>query len=248
MVDYAETRPPGAVAELLRSLLTRTGAAPARIVLVMRRGHARDDLRSMLATGDERLELEQLVRSADLVRMDQDVAQIERSELFRIAADAFEQRLRRTARPRVPDLSAPHFARPLYVLAAALLCTADVDVDVAGLAADDVLGAVLDRHEAEYWDRWNQRLGVGLSRKQQRQAVALVALFGAETSREALDLVGRIPGMADAAQGRRQDVVTWLAHLYSSADRDGEPLVRPLEPDLLAEVLIARELTARGPA
>jgi len=245
-VDYSETRPPGAVAELLRTLLARPAGPPARVVLVMRQGGTREDLRGLLATGDQRLELEHLVRSAELVRLDRDVAHIDRAELFRVAARAFGQRLGRATRPVLPDLVAGHFVRPLFVLAAALLCTADGGVDVAGLGSDDVLGAVLDRHEAEYWDRWNQQLGLGLSREQQRRAVALVAWLGAETEQDALALVGMIPGLAGASPGRCRDVVRWLAYLYGDGGLDEQPLVRPLEPDLLAEVLIARELAAGG--
>lgn len=247
-VDYAETRPPGAVTELLHSLLRRPAQMPARVVLVMRQGGSPEELRDLLATGDGRLELEHLVRSAELVRLDRDVPEIDRVELFRAAAEVFGQRLQGPTRPPVPDLAADHFARPLFVLAAALLCTSDVDVDVAGLAADDVLGAVLDRHEAEYWDRWNMRLGVELSRAQQRRAVALVALLGAETEQDALTLAGMVPGLGGASPGRREDVVRWLTHLYGGGRRDEGPLVRPLEPDLLAEVLVARELAAGGPS
>lgn len=243
-VDYAETRPPGAVAELLGSLLDRPASASARVVLVMRQGGIRDELRELLAIGDRRLELGRVVDSAELVRLDRDVVQIDRAELFGVAAEVFGRRLYRPTRPPLPDLSADHFARPLFVLAAALLCTAEVGVDVAGLAADEVLGAVLDRHEAEYWDRWNRGLGVGLSREQQRRAVALVALLGAETEQDALDLVGMLPGLAGASRGRCLDVVGWLSSLYGAGGLDGRPLVRPLEPDLLAEVLVARELAA----
>jgi hypothetical protein len=231
---------PGAVAELLRSLLARPADAPARVVLMMRQGGTRDELRELIAIGDQRLELEGLVRSADLVRMDRDVVEIDRAELYRAAAQAFAQRLGLPPVLEAPELAGEHYARPLFVLAAALLGVTDRDVDVATLAADDVLGVVLDRHEAEYWDRWNRRLGAGLSRDQQRRAVALVALLGAETEQDALALVGKLPGLDVASDGRRHDVVRWLANLYGSVGTDAA--VRPLEPDLLAEVLVAREL------
>ncbi len=224
-VDYAETRPPGAVTELLGSLFDRPAGAPSRVVLVMRQGGSRDELREMAAVGDRRLELERVINSAELVRLDRDVVEIDRAELFRVAAKAFGQRLDRPTRPPLPDLSADHFARPLFVLAAALLCTAEVGIDVAGLAADDVLGAVLDRHEAEYWDRWNRRLGVGLNREQQRHAVALVALFGAETEQDALDLVGMVPGRraAGAAPRRRRMAVEPLRRRHARRSTAGAP-------------------------
>ncbi|MDN5856803.1 MAG: hypothetical protein L0K86_29000, partial [Actinomycetia bacterium] len=245
VVDYAETRPPGAVAQLLHCLRRRSAQVPARVVLVMRQGGTREQLRELIATGDERLELERVVRAAEIVRLDRDVPEIDRMELFRSATEAFAVRLRRAARSTAPDLAADHFARPLYVLAAALLCASDTEIDVAALAADDILGAVLDRHEAEYWDRWNTRLGAGLSREQQRRAVALVALLGADTEQDALTGVGMVPGVARASAPRREEVVEWLMRLYGG-QHVGPPLVRPLEPDLLAEVLVARELSADG--
>lgn len=244
-VDYAEVRPPGAVAELLRRLLFRP--VPARVVLVMRRSYTPEEMRELFATGDDRLELDQLIRSADVVRLDRDVAGIDRVELFGAATTAFAELLGRRAPRRTPALDADHFARPLFVIAAALLSTAEVEVNVDELAADDVLGAVLDRHEAEYWDRWNRRLEVGLDRDQQRRAVALAALLGAETEEEALSVARRVPGLGGASDGRIHDVARWLARLYGTGRLDEWPAIRPLEPDLLAEVLIAREMVAGGP-
>lgn len=246
-VDYAETRPPGAIAELLRSLATRPSYLPTRVLLLMRVASTRDDLRELLATGDERLELERLAGTAELVRLDRDVPEVDRGELFSAACAALAPLLGRPVPSHIPDLAGEHFGRPLFVLAAALLCAADTEVDVAGLGADDVLGAVLDRHEAEYWDRWNLRLGTGLSRAQQRSAVALAALLGAETEAEALELAGMLPWLGEAPYGSRYDVASWLAHLYGSGRLTERPAIRRLEPDLLAEVLVARELVTGEP-
>lgn len=246
-VDYAETRP-GAVAELLLSLHRRPGTLPARVILITRQVSTKAALRELFAAGDGMLELAALVRDADLVRLDRDVAEVSRSGLFDAAMRAFSARLGRPPRQaHRPALEAEHFGRPLYVLAAALLITEDSSFRVDDLAADDILAAVLDRHEAEYWDRWNRRLGLGLSRPDQRRAVAWAAFLGAETEAEALTLVRQLPGFADGSGERVRAVARWLACLYGSGRLDDRPAVAPLEPDLLAEALIARELGADGP-
>ena len=246
-VDYAETRP-GTVAELLLSLHRRPDTPPVRVVLVTRQVNTKDALRELFATGDGMLELAGLVRDADLVRLDRDVEEVSRSGLFDVAMRAFSARLGRPLQPvNRPALEAEHFGRPLYVLAAALLMTEDSGFGVDELAADDILAAVLDRHEAEYWDRWNRRLGLGLSRPDQRRAVARAALLGAETEAEALGLVRQLPGFADAPGERVRAVARWLACLYGPGRLDARPAVAPLEPDPLAEALVVRELGVNGP-
>lgn len=245
-VDYAETRP-GVVAELLASLYRRTHSPPARVILVTRQGSTWMELLDLFAIGDAKLELASLLRAADVVRLDRDVAEVGRLRLFETAVTAFSERLgyTRLAPPR-PELLAGHFARPLYVLAAALLLTEDSSLDVDDLAADDILTAVLDRHEAEYWDRWNRRIGLGLSRRDQRRAVAWAALLGADTEAEAIALVRQLPGFEDCAAERARTIAIWLSCLYGPGRLDARPAVVPLEPDLLAEALIARELGGDG--
>jgi len=245
-VDYAETRP-AVAAELLISLYRRRHALPARVILVTRQASTKAALLELFATGDAKLELAGLIQAADIVRFDRDVEEVDRLRLFDAAVTAFSARLGYPSRSALkPGLHAEHFARPLYVLAAALLMTEDSGFDVDDLAADDILAAVLDRHEAEYWDRWNRRLGLGLSRPDQRRAVAWAALLGAETEAEALALVRQLPGFADCPGERVRSVARWLACLYGSGRLDARPAVVPLEPDLLAETLIARELAGDG--
>lgn len=246
-VDYAETRP-GVVADLLIRLHRRSGALPARVILITRQVTTKPALRDLFAAGDARLELAGLIQGADLVRLDRDVAEVGRLDLFGVAVRAFAARLGRVPRSMSkPALQADHFGRPLYVLAAALLMTEDGGFDVDDLAADDIMTAVLDRHEAEYWDRWNRRLGLGLSRPDQRRAVAWAAWLGAGTEAEALALVRQLPGFADGSAERIRAIAHWLASLYGPGRLDAHPAVVPLEPDLLAEALIARELIADEP-
>ncbi|HZO66224.1 MAG TPA: hypothetical protein VFB74_14560 [Kribbellaceae bacterium] len=244
-VDYAETRP-HAVIELLLALRRRPPDHAGRAVLITRQASTRPALRELFTTGDTGPELAGLIQVADIVRMDQDVEEVDRSELFTVAANEFAARLRRPWSGRVPALAADHFRRPLYVLVAALLTIEDADLHVDDLAAEELLCAVLDRHEAEYWDRWNRRLGTGLTREDQRRAVAWAALLGANTEDDALALAQSVPGFADSSGERRRAVARWLAHLYGSGRLADRPAVAPLEPDLLAEALIARELVTDG--
>jgi trypsin-like peptidase len=248
-VDYAETRP-DVVAALLAGLHARRQESPARVVLVTRQANTKDAVRRLLVENaqlDARLEVTGLIDRADVVRLDRDVVEVDRRELFAQASTAFAALLGvPVPAAGQPTLRAEHFGRPLYVLAAALLAVEDASLDVDDLATDDLLLEILDQHEAEYWDRWNQRLRVGLGRADQRRAVAWAAFLGAEIEDEALSLVRMLPGFEDATGERARQVAGWLAHLYGSGDLDAYPAISPLEPDLLAEALIARVLVPDG--
>lgn len=246
-VDYAETKP-HVVAELLLALKHRESAAPVRVVLLVRQSGTQAALRDLFVDGDWGLELAGMVQSADIVRLDEDVAEVDRFELFEVASTAFAERLRVPPPTTTPALVADHFCRPLYVLAAALLATEDGDLSVDDLAGEELLLAILDRHEAEYWDRWNRRLDTRLTRDDQRRAVAWAALLGAETEAEALSVVRMLPGFEDATAERVRSVARWLASLYGAGRLDGRPAITPLEPDLLAEALVAREVAEHGPS
>ena len=241
-VDYAETRP-RVVAELLLALRRRPATRPARVVLITRQITTRQALRELFGTGDGGADLAGVLERADVVRLAHE--SVDPRALFELAATVFAGRLGRSRPERVPDLTADHFARPLYVLTAALLKTEEPGVDVDDIAAEDLLRAILDRHEAEYWDRWNQRLGTSLSRDDQRRAVAWAALLGGDTEADALAMVAMLPGFADASNERLRQVARWLAHLYGAGRLDERPAVTPLEPDLLAEALIASVVTNR---
>lgn len=95
------------------------------------------------------------------MRLDRERGELDRLELFEAAFDASAARSGRPAQPRrPPSLRADHFARPLYVLAAALLAVDDGAVDVDELTVDALLGRLLDEHEAAYCQGWDARLGL----------------------------------------------------------------------------------------
>lgn len=166
-IDYAETRPE-LVAGLLSRLERRRDRPPARVVLVVRQAATRRRLEDLFATaGDARDELAVVLRRAEFARLDTDEHQhqLDRAELFERAVAAFANHLDTSGvAPSVPvsPLRAQHFERPLFVLAAALLVATEPETDIAALSADELIAEVLDRHEARYWQRWSNRVALGL--------------------------------------------------------------------------------------
>jgi hypothetical protein len=243
-VDYAETRP-DLVAGLLLRLYHRTGGARVRVVLVVRQALTKRQLEDLFATGDAREELVGVLRRAELVRLDSDEHELDRAELFEQALAAFVGRVG-AVRPTAstPRLRADHFGRPLMVLAAALLVAWTPGTDIGALSDDELAAEVLNRHEAQYWDHWNRHLGVGLDRGDQRRLVAVATLLGAVTEDEASTVVRLVPGFRATGDERVRAIARWLSRLYGSGRLDTRPAIAPLEPDFLAEVLVATELTA----
>lgn len=151
-VDYAETRP-AQVHDLLDQLHRRRDRPPSRVVLAVRQIRARKELVDLFADGPAGDELGPVLRRADLVELDAGAFELDRQ-----AVRPGQGRLRPAdAAPGVAGHRGsprPHFARPLFVLAAALLKAADPGLEVGALSEDDVFGEILDQHEAKYWDKW----------------------------------------------------------------------------------------------
>jgi hypothetical protein len=236
VVDYAETRPE-LVTGLLKRLLRRRDGSACRVVLVVRQGGSRAQITELFATGTARDDLVPLFRRAEFAGLGRGERELDRTTLFDTAAAAFGTRFGRPAPTGRPDLRGEVFERPLLVLAAALLIVSDPDVDVAGLDEVALLGEVLDRHEAVYWERTNQRRQLGLDPEDQKTAVALAVLGGLGTfTEDDQRLVRLVPSLSDASNERVTAVLRWLKALYGPHGS--------LEPDLLGEVHLARVITA----
>jgi len=238
-VDYAETRP-DTLARLLVGASTRRSAL--RVMALVRRPSSRRQLVAEFnPRGDEGLA--NLLHRAALSLVEE--SEVDRLELFdRGVADFGPLVGPADTRRRRPALRADHFARPLYVLVAALLVAADPNVDVDALDEADLLRKLVDDHEAHHWQRWADRRALALDPLDQQVAVALATLMGAADEAEALAVVGLIPHISDDAE-RRMAIARWLALLYpTSLPGDGLRL-GPLEPDRLGEVVIADVLRAR---
>ena len=232
-IDYAETRPQ-VVTAVLKRLARRRGRTPCRVVLVIRQAAGPEMLAPLFATGDARDDIARLLRGADWYGLGRGERELDRHALFTAASTAFAEIFRRAA-VRAPDLRAEHFERPLLVTAAALLAVANPDLDVAALSTEELLTEVLDQHEAVYWERTDARRKLDLDPEDRPVAVALGALCGLHDDAADTRLVGLIPSLSDASAARRTAVVRWLRELYGPHG--------VLEPDLLAEVLVARTLT-----
>lgn len=114
----------------------------------------------------------------------------------------------------------------------------------------DELAAALMHHEQRRWRAiaGNSDWGSGTAPSQdvQGQAVAALALLGAETKPEAAEkseaaqIVRRVPELRDARAERLAAVVSWAAGLYPD-----EPGIAPrIRPDLAGEWFVVSQLTA----
>jgi hypothetical protein len=237
-VDYAETRPT-IVGNLLEELATRAPRPPVRIMLLVRRQASRNQLIAMF--NNQRVEeISELLRRAQLARLDSTETAINRSNLFDRAVYDFSTWLHTPcAGTNDPNLQAAHFARPLYVLVAALLATVSPAIAVDALAEQDLLREVLTEHEARYWERWDERQKLGLDPEDRRAAVALATLITATCDEEALTIARLIPHRGQEPSSRLIAIARWLAQLYPAVPGNGQISIGPLEPDRLGEVLVA---------
>ena len=242
-IDYAETRPEVA-RELLRELQRRPRRPPARVVLVCRQALERRELEALFGGGTATEELGALLAHAEPFRLPAE--DLDRHTLFSSAARAFAEHLSNgTAVSTRASLRAEHYARPLFVSGAALLACQDPDVDIDGLDEEQLMLELIDRHETRYWQQTADGRQLVLDPDLQRSAIAVATLVGAHDEREALALVNIVPGLADATDERKRAIGTWLSSLYGPGDLSASPAIVALDPDPLAEALIARELRAR---
>lgn len=245
-IDYAETRP-DVVGSLIKRRVRRSGGAPLRLVLICRQVRAKPQLEELFAHGDDREAVAEAIRRAEPVRLGDPEHQLDGRRLFAAGLAAFQARL---GQPEATDgarvsMRQDHFARPLFVLAAALLRAEDPSIDVDALEGNELMLELIDRHEAQYWERWNESLGTGLDRSLHGRAVALATMLGADGEEEATSLVGAVPGLDGVGAERKLAIARWLSHLYAGGGLDSPPAIAPMEPDLLAEALVGRECAAQ---
>ena len=214
-VDYAENTP-ALIGQLAEELAARAPRPPVRIMLLVRRRSSRADLLELFNEQREE-QLDALLRQASVSRLEDAESEVDRLELFQQALHDFAAFLG-TPPPsglRPPRLRAAHFARPLYVLAAAYLARASADADVDALSETDLLRTLLAEHEASHWDRWNERRHLGLDVADQRTAVAVATLLTAEGEDEALTMARLIPHFGEEPESRLIAIARWLAGLFA---------------------------------
>jgi hypothetical protein len=242
-IDYAETRP-ATVGRLVEEFTARAPRPPVRIMLLVRRRGTRADLLALF--NEQRDEdLAALLRRAPIFRLDDTATEVDRHKLFDQAVADYGALLAvaATVRDR-PDLSAAHFARPLYVLVATLLMLTSPATDVGTLSEQDLLRELLTDHEARYWERWDKRRELGLDPDDRWAAVGVATLLTAVSDTEAITVARLIPHHREEPESRLIAIARWLAQLYPAADA-GQMNIGPLEPDRLGEVLVADVLRRR---
>jgi hypothetical protein len=241
-VDYAETRP-ALVGSLILRLARRTAGPPVRLILVCRQVQPGRGMADLFATGDGRDEIIRALDAAEPVRLDAHT--LDSRRLFEAGVDAFTKIMAGSAKAaKTPALRGDHFARPLFVLSAALLAARDPELDIDAMSRDELMLELIERHESQYWERWNASLEADLDASMQRRAVAVATLLGAESEQEAISLVGIIPALEEATAERRRTVARWLSQLYGNGRLDDQPAIRSMEPDMLGEALIVHEYVA----
>ena len=143
-----------------------------------------------------------------------------------------------------PELGGERFRTILTVqmnALAALLHTGDPATVHAERSVERDARKVLLAHEHRYWARVAERFQITLSPATQRCLVAAATLWGAADVEDARRLVAAaLPGKDPDAVGA---VAEWLATLY----RDAERYWSGLQPDPLAEYLLATTLGAGRP-
>jgi hypothetical protein len=230
VIDYAETRAPQVEQLLTLALEAATVDGPAfRVLFLVRHGRVRADGRLDLGAGVGEW-TQVLVHNAPppLLLDDLALSVDDRQRLFSIAVEIFG------GQPApVPDVAHPTFEVPLMVLIAAFLgaqTSRETTPD-----RDALLDAILG-HERRYWDNTPDRdydLGC--------KVLAVTALCPVAGEDQTAVLLGELLTELSGDPGPRYRWPRWAQHNYPSRDQ-ARHWVAPLEPDLLAEHLIAQHL------
>ena len=235
VIDYAETR--AGLSGLLRAVAADDG--PVRVLLL-----ARDagEWWERLAAGERAVrELLAAAGTGDPLPVPVS-AGLSNDDVVAAAVPAFAAALGVDPPARVRVKAEAGAVRVLDLHAAALVAVlrspgerAVVPVRIADVL-DDLLG-----HEARFWQGSAARAGLtegvgGLTAGDLRQVVAAGALLGAGSRAEAVELLGRVPGMEGSVKAAQ-----WLRGLYPPTPGDGGWL-GSLAPDRLAERLVVAEL------
>lgn len=233
IVDYAETRGPR-----LRALLTvaarHRGPVPLRVLLVART--AGEWWRQLVDDVDDAL--------VDVV-VDElpPIAAADRQAIFTESVHGLARHVGDGAPDvvHVPRLEADRFGSPFRIVVEAF----------AALRADgdDAPEDVILDHERAYWSKAAKAAGVDLDPEDQRIAVAAATLCGAQDDAEALSVLKRLAGLGDDTDDghrRRRRVAGWLRDLYPGLNGETRRYWGGLQPDLLAEHLVAQVVRGDG--
>jgi len=237
VVDYAETR-----AELDRMLMAvLTDPGPIRVLLLARSlGEWWDRLieKSPSAVG-RLLTKEEPLRLSESITSD-----TSDTELVTAAIPYFSQAFNLPVPARV---GFEPLVRPVPVLvlhAAALVAVLRFREEASKTLQMVITEGVLDElleHEARYWRRTASAARLREDGAVLKPLVAAAALIGADNLMEAAQLVTRVPDLVGESPTKQRSWARWLYALYP-AGADGQ--LGSLQPDLLAETHVVRQLAA----
>ena len=249
VVDYAEAAPSTVIRALLA--LRQAQDMPRRLLLLVRAPKStkaiidellvfadstsdRDDVRRELRAATEFSFIDEFAPSVGAL-----------ADLYQRALIAFA-RLPSLSRGRGPSMSVPvHIGRPPYttpLMVSAAAALRVLEGKEGSLTADDVLDEVL-AHERRYWARRVEEMRVAIEPRRRDLAGAVFTVAPGGDRADAQALLKALPGLADDALATERDKIAgWWLSTYP----DGRDRVRPVEPDLIGERLIASLLGGEG--
>ncbi|MEV0522756.1 hypothetical protein AB0I66_04980 [Streptomyces sp. NPDC050439] len=244
VVDYAETRPRrtderpvGHIEELVEAMISAESGVRLRLLLVSR--SAGDWWEQVLRQANG---VREVLRAAEVAEL----APLERSaegrrQLFEDAWEDFAVRLE-TALPdwrrpalEPPDLRHERYDAALAVHMEALAALLEPERDVGARRAE----AVILEHEEPYWSLAARVSGITVHERTQRRAVAAAALYGATDEPQAERLLAALPGLSATDEDQQLRIRLWLKDLYPAPSGESTVYWGSLQPDLLAEYLVA---------
>ncbi|NGO79476.1 trypsin-like peptidase domain-containing protein [Streptomyces sp. YC504] len=243
VVDYAETRPrrtldrPGQIEELVDAMASAQHGTALRLLLISR--SAGDWWEQVRRQSDELLHTAEVAELAPLERSPQG-----RRQLYEDAWTDFAVRLEaalpgwRSPEPAPPDLRHERYDAALAVQMEALAALLEPARDIGDRRAEEV---ILD-HEERYWSKAARAAGIQAHERTQRRAVAAAALYGAADEPQAERLLAALPGLSATDEDQQLRIRLWLKDLYPAPSGEAGAYWGSLQPDLLAEYLVADEL------
>lgn len=239
IVDYAETRP-HQVKRLILEARKHQGQA-LRVLLIARSAgewwaRVRDDLANdvaELASDGLVVELAELENSVEGREATFREAVADLSAAF--PGSAIDPNLVQPPN----DLGHRRYGSVLTLQLAALVSLLQAGPSALALPHDLPAEGVLLEHERRYWRRAALTFGVELDVEIRDITVTMAALCGARDRDEALGLLSAVPGVSDQPYDLRLRTTKWLRDLYPTTE---DHCWGPLEPDRIAEFLIAATL------